>query len=1114
MEDVGGVREKNGETRTATASVLFSDVVGSTEQRSRLGDDAADALWHELDARLAEVVGRHHGRVVKSLGDGVLAVFESAADAVVAAVSIQQEAAPRSRAALGSKIELRVGIASGDVAFNSGDVFGSPVVEASRLCGAAQPSQILVADVVRSLSRGRGSQVFEAVGNLTLKGLPEPVAACEVIWQPLVPPGSDAAGLPLPGLLSAGIAGYVGREDVMDRLAALWEARAGEGGSAAVLLSGEPGVGKTRTASEIARLAHATGGAVLYGRCDEDLGVPFQPFVEAVDFYTANHPSPRLGRLPGELARLCPEVAGRVLHLPAAVISDPQTEEYRLFEAVTSWMIEASKESGLVLVLDDLHWATRATLLLLQHVLTGASADESARLLVVGTYRDTELDRRHPLTAVLADLRRLPSVERIDLAGLSFEETLVLVERAAGHELDEPGRRLAEATYAETEGNPFFVGEVLRHFVETGQVRFVDGRWEVSNPGHVLVPEGVKDVIGRRLGRLSDIANRVLSVASVLGRDFDLELLGSVVDLDEMAVLDALDEASRARMIEETGSEQFRFFHAMVRDTLYEELSTPRRRRVHHHVAEVLEKLRPHDSGALAYHALEAGPTGGDMARAVAYLLEAARQSARIRDLSGAERFYLQAIEILDGEEPDPMVRLEVLCGLGEVQRDQSNPAYRETLLETARRSLQLGQTDLAARACIANFRGFSSVINAVDEERIEVLQATVRSIDEKHGPHWALLTATLAAEVIYDRSVPLNERLGLVDAAKLAARELDDPRVLAEVIIRSYQAALVPDRWLNAKSVAEEVLQLVDQIGDPTLQALGRLLGASGYLGVGEIHHAETLITQALRISERDCPPFVQVAARANFVQFLTYRGRMEEATLLNDEAQALGRQVGMVDIDQWWVANVASLEGVRGRMGDLADLAGTYADQYRPSATWRCAHARTLAEAGRLEEAREVLARFHLHRPEEIPIDPFVLTCCLHLGVIATVLHDSALGAAIERVLKPYREMWVHHVIYAVGPVSWAIALSLVAQERWDEAIEFFDDAGAQLESRGMTTNLLLMRRDLARALALSPSLAHRRRSREVASLGLDEARCAAGFERLGEQFAEILSSLDERT
>ena len=1137
MGEIGGASASGSGSgdRTATATVLFTDVVGSTEERARLGEDEANRVWRELESRFTEIAARHHGRIVKSLGDGVLAVFEAAADAVAAAVSMQLEAgqletgqletgqleagqleagqlvggARRGRAS-SPTLNLRVGLASGDVAFSAADVFGSPVVEASRLCGAAQPGQILVADVVRSLSRGRGAHVFESVGELPLKGLPEPVAACQVIWQPLITTDPEEPALPLPGLLSTGVAvPYVGREDVIDRLAALWKGVSDQGGSAAVLLSGEPGVGKTRTASEVAHLAYSGGGVVLYGRCDEDLGVPFQPFVEALDFYSGNHSAPRLGRLSGELARLCPELPQRVSGLPSPVSSDPQTEEYRVFEAVTSWLVEASKESGLALVVDDLHWATRATLLLLHHVLKGAAADSASKLLVIGTYRDTELDRVHPLTAVLADLRRLPSVQRVDLGGLSLDETVSLVERAAGHELDGPSRQLAEAAYSETEGNPFFVGEVLRHFVETGQVRLVEGRWEVSDPGHVDVPEGVKDVIGRRLGRLSETANRVLSVASVIGRDFDLELLGWVVDLDEMSVVDALDEASRARMIEETGPEQFRFYHAMVRDTLYEELSAPRRRRLHHQVVEVLEKLRPHDSTALAYHALEAGGTGGDMSRTVSYLLEAARNSAIARDLSGAERFYGQAIEILDAEEPDPIVRLEALCGLGEVQRDQSNPAFRETLLEAGRRALELHQTDLAARACIANFRGFSSIVNEVDEDRVGVLKATVDAVQHERGAQWALLTATLAAEIIYDRSVAHQERLGLVDGALRAARELGDPRLLAEVIIRVYQAALVPDRWIDARGLSDEAIRLADETSDPTLQALARLDGASGYLGVGEIARAQQLVSEALEISERDCPPFVLVAAKVNYVQYLCYSARMEEAQSLNSAAQALGNEIGMVDVDQWCVVNIAGFAGVRGELGDMADLIDVFADQYPASVAWRCAQVRSLVEAGRFDEARSVIDRFRLDRPAEFAVDPFLLTGWSHLAVAAMFLRDGDLGCAIAEVLQPYKDLWIHYVIYVAGPATWSLALSAAAQGLWDEALSLFQESCRELHDRGMVTNELLVSRDFSVAFAECPSAEYRSLAREQALSATEQVSALSGFERLERQIVGAVDS-----
>jgi predicted ATPase len=347
-------------------------------------------------------------------------------------------------------------------------------------------------------------------------------------WE-LLTESRGRPGVPFPGLLAVGRStGYVGREELLGHVE---EARrqAAAGACRAVLLCGEPGVGKTRTAAEVAQAAFAEGAIVLYGRCDEEVGTPYQRFAEALDWYTSHVGEPVLGRHPGELSRLQPLLGARVKGLPAPVSSDPRSEEYLLFEATRSWLAELSRQQPVVLVLDDLHWATKPVLLLLRHVLRAAVAEgDGVRLLVLGTYRDTELGPNHALAGVMAAVRRLPGVAQLAMARLSVAEVGELLAQAAGQELDEDGRRLAERLHAETEGNPFFVGEVLRQLVETGTVRRHADRWVVADSGTVPVPEGVRDVVGRRLGRLAAQANQVLSVAAVVGRDFDVELLADL----------------------------------------------------------------------------------------------------------------------------------------------------------------------------------------------------------------------------------------------------------------------------------------------------------------------------------------------------------------------------------------------------------------------------------------------------------------------------------------------------------------------------------------------------------------------------------------------------------
>jgi DNA-binding SARP family transcriptional activator len=420
------------------------------------------------------------------------------------------------------------------------------------------------------------------------------------------PSGRDGSRIRFPARLALqALLPFHGRAAQFESLLQAWKDVA-TGGRRVVLVSGEAGIGKTRLAAEVARHAHDTGAAVLFGRCDEDMGVPFQPFVDALQHVVQSRPSAEsLGRHAGELVRLAPDLSRIVPGLEPPLQADPDTERYRLFDAVAAWLGAMSSQAAVLLVLDDMHWAEKPTLLLLRHLVRSA---EPMRLLVVGTYRDTELDRTHPLAEVLADLRREPCVERLALPGLDVGGVREMLASAGGEGTDAQGAELGQLLWSETDGNPFFVQEILRSLVESGRLAQRDGTWSTDTEiSQLAIPEGVREVVGRRLSRLSETANSVLALASVIGPVIDFDVLVVVSELGEDAVLDALDEASAASLLRETSSGAYEFTHALVRSTLYDELSAARRARRHGQVAEALEASGTKDAGALAFHFRRAG---------------------------------------------------------------------------------------------------------------------------------------------------------------------------------------------------------------------------------------------------------------------------------------------------------------------------------------------------------------------------------------------------------------------------------------------------------------------------------------------------------------------------
>lgn len=572
-----------------TTTILFTDLVGSTRLLETAGDEEGQRIIGAHQAALQQVITANRGQEVKSLGDGLMAVFFSALDALDCAVAMQQEVRRRNQARPAvAALLIRVGLHVGEPVRDRGDFFGRPVVIAKRLCDQAEGGQIIVSDLVRGLAGSRRRHHFQDLGQLSLKGLAGPLPAFELLWEPLdeespLPPPTEAEiAIPLPPYFAEGErAVFVGRELELAQLGAAW-GRAREGRRHVTLVGGEAGIGKTRLALEFARGGHAAGARVLYGRCQEETVLPYRPFVEALRHYVACCPLAELQALDRglalDVAGLFPDLRQRLPSLFQSGPGQQEVAEFRLFDAITALLAAASAPRPLILVLDDLQWADRATLQLLMHVVR---APGLSSLFVLAVYRVAEVPRAHPLSRALADLRREHDVHRILLAGLSETDVARLIDAWA--QQDAPADFI-HAVYEQTEGNPFFIEEVLRHLVESGAIYRDGERWMSDlTVDEMRIPESVKEVIGRRLDRLSDECNSILTIAAVIGREFDLDGLERASDLPVERLLDLLEEALEARVLVEVAHSigRYSFSHNLIHEALYEQLTTTRRVRLH-----------------------------------------------------------------------------------------------------------------------------------------------------------------------------------------------------------------------------------------------------------------------------------------------------------------------------------------------------------------------------------------------------------------------------------------------------------------------------------------------------------------------------------------------------
>ena len=407
--------------------------------------------------------------------------------------------------------------------------------------------------------------------------------------EPALDEQSDAA--PAVAILDALSRGrLVGRAMELAEIRQLWQ-RALDGHGHAVLLSGEPGAGKTRLAREVTIQAAVDGAVVLSGGCYEyEATTPYLPFVEAFRRWVREEKDDAklrtiLGDNAPQVAKLAPEIETRLGPFAARIELSPQEERLLFFDAVVQVLCNLARSKGLLFYADDLHWADRGTLWLMGHLLRHLREE---RALIVGCYRETELDRAHPLARALVDWNRERLVTRITLHRFGVGETNEQLSALLGENVS---AEFGDAVHRETEGNPFFVEEVLKALIEQGSVRRESGRWKRCEVGELVIPQSVKETIGNRLDRVGDQTNEVLRIAAVLGKTFSFDELQAAADnISEDLLLDALDESTTAQLINSTGSESFTFTHDKIREVLYEELNPIRRRRLHRHAAEGLER--------------------------------------------------------------------------------------------------------------------------------------------------------------------------------------------------------------------------------------------------------------------------------------------------------------------------------------------------------------------------------------------------------------------------------------------------------------------------------------------------------------------------------------------
>jgi tetratricopeptide (TPR) repeat protein len=920
----------------------------------------------------------------------------------------------------------------------------------------ARASDAVAAAVAVQRTLPPGARLVD-VGAHQLKGLSRPEHVYAVAHPDLAaPPPALTRRAEHPDAVA-----FVGRRAERAALeTALDSALGGQG--QLVLIAGEAGIGKTRLADQLCADARSREARVAWGRCHEGAGGPaYWPWRQALRSYAGGRPqaevAAELGPGVAELGQLLPELAGlEGARQPAAEL-DPEMARFRLFDAMTACARSAASARGLVVVLDDLHWADRASLLLLGFM---ARELDDSRLLVVGTYRDVEVDRRHPLSGVLAGLYRQPVTSYVALSGLDRGEVGRFIAGVTG---TDPVAELVTAVHDRTDGNPYFVSELVR--LLAAEDRLAAG--ELREAG---IPEGVRHVIGRRLNQLSEEANASLAAASVQGREFDLDVVARATGLPADAVLDSLEEALDARLVTEVGRGpgRFRFAHALVREALYDELPVRERRRLHDRVGAALVELRGDDFegylAELAHHFSQAARPG-QADQAVTYARQAGDRAMKVLAYEEAADHYQRALRALDLQASgDQAVRCGLLLDLAAALMAAGETAEaRDRYQQAAELARRMGDGSQLARAAFG--LGVEFTAGSVDELEVGLLEEALTVLGETDSALRARVLGRLAKAL--QSSPRPDRRARLSQGAVEMARRIDDPATLAEVLYERHMATWGPGNLEERLAMAAEVVRLAETGGDRVMVLRGREFLMADQLELGDLPALE----QELEAYDRVAQELRQLHFSWHVPLFRAGQallgGRLEEADRLAADALALGRRARDPVAAIYHTIVLVGIRWEQGRLPELEDTLARFVDRFPANLGWRATLAVLLCETGRHREARAQLDLLAADGFRGLPGNHLYL---YHLAVLAIVCHaldDQPRAARLYELLLPYakRNVLVARVpLGTLGSASHHLGLLAATLARRDAAASHLQAAVRAHHRMGAPLLLARSRRELA--------------------------------------------------
>lgn len=864
--------------------------------------------------------------------------------------------------------------------------------------------------------------------------------------------------------LASGV--FVGRiQEVMQLREGLEEALAGRG--RLLLVSGEPGSGKTRLTEELTTYARMRGAGVLVGRCFEGAGAPaFWPWVQAIRRYTHDREPNELYDVMGpgaaDIAQLDSEIRQRLPTLPTPPPLEPEQARFRLFDSIATFLRNAALSRPLLLILDDLQWADEPSLRLLQFL---AQEIREAHLFIVGTHRDVALGRGHPLVRVLAEIGREDLGHQIRLAGLSREDVGRCIELTSGIR---PSENLVQRIWDKTEGNPFFMNETIRLLITEGLLEHAEKRDDLP----ISIPPRVRDVVRRRLEQLSDHCNKTLTMAAVCGREFSLELIEALSDADGDQVLNDLEEATDARLISEMPGRdlKYMFTHDLVREAVCDQVKNVRRMRMHAQIASVLECLYQggeieHHLAELARHYVAAG-RAGDPDKAIEYSVRVGYRSLEQLAYEEAARHFGAAIQFVEGKE---IVDQSQLCGLlqdlGEAQKRAGQFALS---LATFQRAFDvargIGASDQMALAAIA-FEWLTWGISKPDATSVLLTKEALCALSADGKALRAKLLAAHARALQGLGSA--EEAARFAGEAVELARQVGEPSTLCyalDLVLHMISGPTYIDQRL---SYAMEFFESARAAGD--LEKISFAIGRRIYalFETGDVAGLD----RAIEEHESFVRQIRQPQCSYTHAGFATMRalldGRFTDAEQLALETLTLGQRLQLESAEGIFGMQMFVLRRDQGRLHEVAPIVEMFVNEHSTS-SWKPGLALMYTELGLTDKARAIFEQLAVNEFVDIPQDGVWPASITFLTEVCASLGDRHRAEVLYRLLSPYAG-------YAVVASEWACfgaASRFLGQlgatmGRWQEAEMHFDRALAMNVRMGAKPWLARTQFDYARML-----------------------------------------------